>query len=253
MRWRAIIFSRICSLGVSYDVFPISEPPISPDAYYDKRDPMSHSIFLLPSLSADAAVLSFEHDTPSPSMALAGAVFLAFVRGLPLASMEIESRGKIYKISCDTKTKNIRVFLPKCKLICSNKEIFVDKTKISISETELDGARLPIVKCTDATAFSEEMLARLSLDTASATPVGAVAYSLAETHAVARARLTHECLDAPAAVATAVARCEGVGTILPCFNVEYCGSLITVESVGSLFALSTPSVRHFTFSAPDIF
>ncbi|MBQ7386949.1 MAG: hypothetical protein IJW03_02155 [Clostridia bacterium] len=252
MRWPAIIFSRICSLGVTYDVFPMSEPPICADSYYDTRDPSAHTVFLLPTLAADASVVSYQSGIPSPSAALAGAVFLAFVRGLPLSDSEIESGGKIFKMHINQKTKNIKIFLPKCKLLCANREIFIDNTRIFVSEAEYEEMKIPVVKCADATSFSDENLAAIALELSDTTPIGAIAYSIFDDRAIARARFTNKHTDSPLITAMTVARCAGVGTILKSLTVECSDTEILVESVGSSFAVSSKETRYLTLGAPDI-
>ncbi len=252
MRWPTIIFSRICSLGVTYDIFPMSEPPICADVYDDVRDPNVHTVFLLPSLTADAEVLSCESDKPSPSAAMAGAIFLTFVRGLPLSDVEIESGGKIFKIFLDKNSESTTLFLPKCKLLCSNKEIFVDKTRIFISEAKLNGEIIPVVKCDDAALFSDENLKKLALLVSDTAPIGAVAYSLCGNAAAARAKFTNSKPDIPLICAMAVARAQGVGTLMKNITVEYGESEIIVSSAGDNYAISTQKPKYFTFSAPDI-
>lgn len=248
----AIIFSRIYAFGTVYDVFAVSEPPSYPESFYDVRDKNAETVFILPSLLADASVTSYKNPSPSPSAALAAAAFLTFVRGLPLEEVDIESEGERFKILLLPKRDNLQIFLPKCKLICAKRDVIVEKIKISVSDVNVNGRRISLIRCDDFSAFDSSGLSRIIFESSEFAPDGAVAYSLAEGCATAASKFINSNPDSILCAALAVARAEGVGTLIRRLSVKISDAEILVESAGSHFAASDGKIKYLTLAAPDI-
>ena len=248
----AIIFSRIYALGATYDVFPMSEPPKCAESFCDFRDASAETLFLLPSMSADASVVSYKNTAPSPSAALVGAVFLIFVRGLPLEETEIECGGEIFKISRVENSEKLSIFLPKCKQKCANKSVFADKMQFFISETEYLSKRILALKCDDPTHFEDAALSRIMLCDADFAPDGAVAYSISSGKVEARAKFINQAPDNLLCSAIAAARAAGVGTLVDKIDVKISNVELSVESRCGSLCITLPAPHSLTLAAPDI-
>ena len=248
----AIIFSRIYLLGMTFDVFAVSEMPKNPESFCDLRDGDTETLFLLPSLDADAVVVSCKNSSPSPTAASAAATFLTLVRGLPMDEVRIESCGEFFDISFNKTNGTFDVLLNKCKQLLSKTSVCIDKMEFLVFECECLGSRVLTLKCNDVSCFDDSALSRIMLEYGDSLPCGAVAYSLLENRAVARARFINQSADNTLRAALSVARSVGVGTLLDRLELKASDIELSVTGIANRFALTFPSPRHFTLAAPDI-
>ena len=248
MRWPAIIFSRICALSRTYDVFAVSRLPREMSAFADLRDESISSVFLLPSICADARVAS-DGESDMPSLALAAATFLTSVRGLPLDETEIETDGGIFKVERDVSSGKYGILLPKCKVIFTNKEMIVDKMPIKTSVVRALGNRICVSECADYEHFDHSSLARIALE---CDAVGAVAYSRVSEGIVARHRLFDPTVGA-VGCAMAAARALGLGISISDVYLTLNGATFTLRDRRDGIFISCNDPRPMTFVAPDIF
>jgi hypothetical protein len=249
----AIIFSRIYALGATCDVFAMSEPPRCAEKFYDLRDRSSETLFLLPSMSADASVISYKNTSPSPTAALVGAVFLIFVRGLPLEETEIECGGEIFKISRIDNSEKLSIFLPKCKQKCANKSILVDKMEFGVSEAEYLSRKILTLKCDDASCFEDSSLARIMLEDADFAPDGALAYSCSSKIIDVRAKFINQSPDNLICAAVLASRAAGLGALMDKAVVKIAGYELAVEIIGGSCCVTLDVPQSLTLAAPDIF
>ena len=248
----AIIFSRIYLFGMAFDVFAVSEMPKKSESFCDLRDGTAETLFLLPSLDADALVVSYKNPATSPTAAVAAATFLTLVRGLPMDEVRIESCGEFFDVSFGKTDRIFGILLDKCKQLLSKTTILIDEMKFLVSEYECLGDRILTVKCSDATCFDDSALSRIMLEYGDSLPCGAVAYSLLENRAVARARFINSSADNMLRAALSVARESGVGTLFDRLDMKISDIPISVSCLGNRFVVTFPSPRHFTLAAPDI-
>ena len=94
LRGPCMLFSRIRALGISFDVFPVSNMPREPHRYRDATGSAT-TVFLLPSIECDARIVMLEEDgdyvADRIAASVAAAVFLFAVRGLPLDEISVET------------------------------------------------------------------------------------------------------------------------------------------------------------------
>ena len=105
-------------MGEIYDVIPVSELPSDRTAYYDRRDGAVLTLFLLPSLYTDAQARVFcssDKELFLPSAAMAAAIFLVGVRGLPLDECEVEIGDNIYTVRTSGNVEKYELILTRCK------------------------------------------------------------------------------------------------------------------------------------------
>ena len=248
----AIIFSRIYLFGAVFDIFAVSEMPKNPESFCDLRDGTAKTLFLLPSLDADALVVSYKNPATSPTAAVAAAAFLTLVRGLPMDEVRVESHGKFFDVSFCKVNGTFSISLDKCKQLLSKSAVLVDKMKFSVSEYECLSDRILTVKCSDATCFDESALSRIMLEYGHSLPCGAVAYSLLENRVIARAKFINFDSDNIVRAALSVARDSGVGTLFDRLDMEISDTTLSVSCLGNRFVVTFPSPKHFTLAAPDI-
>lgn len=164
-----MLFSRIKALGISFDVFPVSIMPKEPDRYRDDTG-SAVTVFLLPSIECDARIVMLDEDgacvADRLAASLAATAFLVAERGLPLDEVSIETESKNTDIEIAEKGKKYYIKLPKCKLLCSNKEKKSEKTEIIFSDILVFDRRVRTVICDDVAFFSKENMTSLILDDA---------------------------------------------------------------------------------------
>ena len=105
-------------MGDTYDVFGLSTLPEDIGAYTDARDADVTTLFLLPSLLCDCEAVCFDYRAKRcdfPSAAVAAAIFLVRVRGLPLDECEVLCGGEIYTVTFDENGGKCEILLKKCK------------------------------------------------------------------------------------------------------------------------------------------
>lgn len=249
----AIIFSRICALSVTYDVFAVSNLPTDMSIYADSRDPSVRTAFLLPSRIADARVALYGDASTPASLALAAGEFMVNVRGLPLSDVEIELSDKIYKVISDGKNGKCAVLVPKCKLIYANKDEKIDNVTICVSKIATCDGAVFVCECSDFSHFEDNLLLRVALELSDSTPYGAVAFSRCEGGISLKYRFTSPKTDAPLIAALAASRAAGLGTVSS-FMSAWVGDIrFALSDACSQVCVSANDPPPLTFIAPDNF
>lgn len=238
---------------MTYDVFAVSEIPQDVYAYADARDSRVRVAFILPSERADACVFVPDLTRPSPSAVLCAAMFMRGVRGLPLDEVEIESCGKIYRIKYDHKSGKYYILMPKCKLLSSNINIFVNEIPLSVSLVECRDGLVSVNKCDDVEHFSISSLRRIYTEMRPYMTLGAVAYSVRNGQVLSCGFFPVSDIDSAVHIAQCV--CTAAGITAPPFttHVSVDGILVTCEHIDGLLAVSSDYVAPLTLVAPDIF
>ncbi len=99
------------------------------------------TLFLLPSLAADARAAVFSADGRErslPTAAYAAACFLVQVRGLPLSECEVEIGGKIYTCLFSENGGKCELLVEKCKQLYENNRVFCHNIELEVKRF-LDG------------------------------------------------------------------------------------------------------------------
>lgn len=248
-----VIFSRICALGRTYDLFPVSELPRDSEPYLDRRDSEVDTAFLLPCESADAEIVVVGEDTPSASASLAAAMFLCLVRGLPLDETDILSRGKIYKVTYDEKNDEFCVLVQKCKLLLSNIAISVNGIPLSVDIIGYGDERLSVSECSDAEHFSVESLRRIYTELRSNGTSGALAFSISGTQALARGFFPYSTRERTLEIACAVASMPSARRAGDLLKIQVGDTSLYCRQCGQSVAISGERIAPLTLAAPDIF
>ncbi len=105
-------------MGDTFDVFGVSRLPEEVSAYTDARDDGVKTLFLLPNLQCDCEAVCLDRRRDrciSPSAAMAAAVFLVRVRGLPSEECEVLCGERIYTVTFAGKDGKCEILLKKCK------------------------------------------------------------------------------------------------------------------------------------------
>lgn len=247
-----MIFSRICALGTTYDIFPVSELPSDTERYKDERDGSVVLAFLLPSADADAEVIVPGATAPSPSAALAASLFLGRVRGLPLDEYDLLSSGKIYRVRYDSENDNYCVLMPKCKLLSSNTRIFVNEMPLLVSLMQNESELISVSECSDAEHFTDLSLRRIYTELRPHKTSGAVAFSISEDGVMARGFFPQMNPERVIDVAVAVASILRVGTARASLLVHLRDSTLVCRAQGQYLSVCGENIAPLTFSAPDI-
>lgn len=108
---------------------------------------------------------------------LAAVGFLVYVRGLPLDELTVETPVGMFEVVKPNKDTEYGVLLPECKLLRTKTFEFGSCIELSAMELVTKCGIVRIFECPDATAFSEEALAVLSLGDEEENVSAAVALS----------------------------------------------------------------------------
>ena len=247
-----MLFSRIRALGISFDVFPVSNMPREPHRYRDATGSAT-TVFLLPSIECDARIVMLEEDgdyvADRIAASVAAAVFLFAVRGLPLDEISVETDKGREDIEIAENGKKYYIRLPKCKLLCSNETKNIQKTEITFSDILVFDRRVRTVICDDVAFFLRENMASLILDDIEGCADVVTAASLSDNV------LQIECYSRALCESDHIYSAISAHLIFPNSTdlpVSFHGvELELVRKNGSTFLASSPP-RPMTFIAPDI-
>ena len=246
-----MIFSRIRTLGRTFDVFPSSVIPTEPERYRDSTDTAA-TVFLLPSLDSDIRVIHLDEKGKNGGLslapALAATVFLIAERGLPLDEISVEAPDGIFDTMKLGKDGKYCVRLPKCKLLCSNMMKNVKNAEISFCDVMVFDKRVRVIQCMDAERFLPENMPLLVLDDKSVrADVVAVASAVEKELTVKSYSLSAGVSDyLYAAIAAHRILCRDDAVVFSS-DVE----LEFIKYEGKIF-ITSPYTPPMTFTAPDI-
>lgn len=172
-------------LGEYLDVFSLPELPPDTRELIDTRGGAS-AVFILPSLSQDFRLISLtsrgteriSYTAPT----IAATAFLTLVRGLPLMDVKFETPVGTVKALRPENDGKCYAKLRKCKLIYSNKPIFVGDVKICVDSfyDEAADGNIRIFEVADSECVDGWLLRALSLSLCSERVLCVCAYSLGE-------------------------------------------------------------------------
>lgn len=179
--WPVIIFSRIVFLGESFDVFSFNEKQEDITKFLDKRDKNVKAVFLYPSEKADVSIESYlsngEKFYGYELSSIAASIFITEVRGLPLDEVSVETPCGIFEIKRVGSLLKYGIVLEKCKLIYTNKPVYVDEIEALVTAFSYKNNIYRATKCENLSLFDTNYLNSLLLSNGEGCIDGAIVYS----------------------------------------------------------------------------
>ncbi len=158
-----MVFSRINVFGEYFDVTPAANIKNGDESVFDFRDSRVTPAILLPSLNEDIKIelCSGCKRTDLYAPALAGALFVVLVRGLPLSTVAVEVKNRSIEALISDDNSKCSVFVPKCKVLSSNRRTEVGGVEFFAGEVECEGNKFAIIFCKDERSFSPDIMCLL--------------------------------------------------------------------------------------------
>ncbi len=141
----------------------------------------AYTVFLTPSLIADIKAVCYDYMCNTVEVSygtIASAVaFLAFFRGLPLDTIEVEFNNKITCAFIELKSRSVSINASKCKQLLEKTHIFAGNVENTVDFIFLSYHKLTtaVIRCKDVDLFDQNYL--LSLLSAEKNVDIAVAFS----------------------------------------------------------------------------
>ena len=248
--------AEIQIFGSEVYLIPTSAPKGKLELSGAAENACGRTAYLLPSLCCDAGVLITDTRNGELTLpiylrcAIAAAVFLRRIRGLPLDEIDVETPVGHFTVGFDRSTLYPRIKAQKCKLLFSNYRETAQNVEVisNIYSTEI--GRIKLIRCRNTSTFSCDALRQLSHGEQDTDLAATVAYS----HDCDRATLTSvSALFSDADLLPYVAGALGTELSDKCgetkLEVSLRGEAVNIERKDGYTAIFCPDIRYSLFES----
>ena len=182
------------------------------------KESTSVRVILRPSLSADVRIDVLDCFSSQrkryTAPAMAAAIFMTEIRGLPLDQIDIETPSII--LSVVKKDRKLSIIAPKCKLMLSKHPVLAcgEETLVTLVSDDLDGKIYAVYECDSLASVDQTLLRALSFSSLGEPVAGAVAVCRSNRIPEARAHVVSATEEQLLILATATACATGISSLL---------------------------------------